>query len=256
MLNNLFLLRRLNSEYIPKLNIIAIMDIAEKNAIKSLFSIERFDTVINMAAQAGVRYSLINPHVYIESNITGFLNILEGCRHNNVKHLIFASSSYVYGANTKMPFFSKKKIKEIHIVLIIALLSLPSLLAFNFYIQQVAHSSDRVYISEEDFQALMFIKNQPDGRVLSGSDIGNVLPFVTGKTSLLFDDSKTERHFDVELFYSNSTKDEKYKILKKYGISYVFYGDHEKKFGITDLEGLDFLMKIYDNVTAVYRVAA
>jgi len=161
-----------------------------------------------------------------------------------------------YLANTKMPFFSKKKIKEIHIVLIIALLSLPSLLAFNFYIQQVAHSSDRVYISEEDFQALMFIKNQPDGRVLSGSDIGNVLPFVTGKTSLLFDDSKTERHFDVELFYSNSTKDEKYKILKKYGISYVFYGDHEKKFGITDLEGLDFLMKIYDNVTAVYRVAA
>jgi len=80
------------------------MDIAEKNAIKSLFSIERFDTVINMAAQAGVRYSLINPHVYIESNITGFLNILEGCRHNNVKHLVFASSSSVYGANTKMPF--------------------------------------------------------------------------------------------------------------------------------------------------------
>src|SRR3989338_7260625 len=80
------------------------IDIADKNAIKSLFSIERFDTVINMAAQAGVRYSLINPHVYIESNITGFLNILEGCRHNNVKHLVFASSSSVYGANTKMPF--------------------------------------------------------------------------------------------------------------------------------------------------------
>src|SRR3989338_886101 len=80
------------------------MDIAEKNAIKSLFSSERFNIVINMAAQAGVRYSLINPHVYIEGNITGFLNILEGCRHNNVKHLIFASSSSVYGANTKMPF--------------------------------------------------------------------------------------------------------------------------------------------------------
>ena len=80
------------------------MDIAEKNAIKSLFSSERFNIVINMAAQAGVRYSLINPHAYIEGNITGFLNILEGCRHNNVKHLIFASSSSVYGANTKMPF--------------------------------------------------------------------------------------------------------------------------------------------------------
>ncbi len=174
--------------------------------------------------------------------------------------LLPLSIASVYGIkyliNKNIHFLSREKIKEIHIVLIIALLSLPSLLAFNFYVQQVAHSSDRVYISEKYFQALMLIKNQSDGRVLSSSDIGNVLPFVTGKTSLLFDGSKTERYFDVELFYSNSTKDEKYKILKKYGISYVFYGDDEKKFGITDLEGLGFLMKIYDNETAVYRVVA
>ena len=80
------------------------LDIAENDAVVSLFSNEKFDIVVNLAAQAGVRYSLTNPHPYIDSNIVGFLNILEGCRHNKVKHLIYASSSSVYGANTKMPF--------------------------------------------------------------------------------------------------------------------------------------------------------
>ncbi|KHE91648.1 MAG: NAD-dependent epimerase [Candidatus Scalindua rubra] len=80
------------------------MDLEERDAITKLFSDERFDVVVNLAAQAGVRYSLENPYAYIESNIVGFANILEGCRHNNVKHLVYASSSSVYGANTKMPF--------------------------------------------------------------------------------------------------------------------------------------------------------
>ena len=80
------------------------MDLSDKDSVAGLFSGERFDIVVNLAAQAGVRYSLINPHAYIENNITGFLNILEGCRHQQVKHLVFASSSSVYGANTKMPF--------------------------------------------------------------------------------------------------------------------------------------------------------
>lgn len=75
-----------------------------KDVVLGLFKDERPDVVVNLAAQAGVRYSLINPHTYIDSNITGFLNILEGCRHYPVKHLIYASSSSVYGANTKMPF--------------------------------------------------------------------------------------------------------------------------------------------------------
>ncbi|MBI4684839.1 MAG: NAD-dependent epimerase [Nitrospirae bacterium] len=79
-------------------------DLAEKDKIAELFAEENFDMAVNLAAQAGVRYSLINPHAYINSNINGFLNILEGCRHNKVKHLVFASSSSVYGANTKMPF--------------------------------------------------------------------------------------------------------------------------------------------------------
>jgi UDP-glucuronate 4-epimerase len=69
-----------------------------------LFSDERFDMVVNLAAQAGVRYSLQNPNAYIDSNIVGFMNVLEGCRHNDVKHLVYASSSSVYGANTTVPF--------------------------------------------------------------------------------------------------------------------------------------------------------
>ncbi len=79
------------------------LDLQDRTGMERLFA-EGFDAVVNLAAQAGVRYSLKNPHSYIDSNIVGFLNILEGCRHNGVGHLVFASSSSVYGANTKMPF--------------------------------------------------------------------------------------------------------------------------------------------------------
>ncbi|MEN6321553.1 MAG: NAD-dependent epimerase [Syntrophaceae bacterium] len=80
------------------------MDIAERQQMSSLFKKEKPETVVHLAAQAGVRYSLINPYAYLESNLAGFLNILEECRHNKSKHLVFASSSSVYGANTRMPF--------------------------------------------------------------------------------------------------------------------------------------------------------
>ena len=80
------------------------MDLADRPAMAKLFSESGFDRVVNLAAQAGVRYSLINPHVYIESNILGFTNVLEGCRRNGVEHLVYASSSSVYGANKTMPF--------------------------------------------------------------------------------------------------------------------------------------------------------
>lgn len=79
-------------------------DLADRKAVSDLFAANRFDIVVNLAAQAGVRYSLENPYAYTDSNISGFINILEGCRHNNVRHLVYASSSSVYGANTKMPF--------------------------------------------------------------------------------------------------------------------------------------------------------
>jgi UDP-glucuronate 4-epimerase len=82
----------------------ARLDLADRRGMETFFGAHRFDVVVNLAAQAGVRYSLQNPHAYIEANIVGFTNILEGCRHHNVKHLVFASSSSVYGANTRMPF--------------------------------------------------------------------------------------------------------------------------------------------------------
>lgn len=80
------------------------IDISDKTKIEALFENEKFDNVMHLAAQAGVRYSISNPHAYIDSNIVGFLNILEGCRNNKIKHFVYASSSSVYGANTKMPF--------------------------------------------------------------------------------------------------------------------------------------------------------
>lgn len=80
------------------------LEIADKQAMEELFVREKFQKVMHLAAQAGVRYSITNPHAYIDSNIVGFINILEGCRHTNVEHLAYASSSSVYGANTSMPF--------------------------------------------------------------------------------------------------------------------------------------------------------
>jgi UDP-glucuronate 4-epimerase len=79
-------------------------DISDRMMTEDLFEKGHFDAVINLAAQAGVRYSLKNPHAYVQSNIVGFANLLEGCRHHGVKHFVYASSSSVYGANTKIPF--------------------------------------------------------------------------------------------------------------------------------------------------------
>jgi len=80
------------------------IDLADREAVDSLFGQHRFPVVLNMAAQAGVRYSLENPHAYMQSNLVGFLNLLEACRHSEVGHLVYASSSSVYGANTHLPF--------------------------------------------------------------------------------------------------------------------------------------------------------
>lgn len=80
------------------------VELSDRPAVEKLFQEHSFDAVVNLAAQAGVRYSLINPHSYVDTNLVGFVNILEGCRHSGVKHLVYASSSSVYGANTSMPF--------------------------------------------------------------------------------------------------------------------------------------------------------
>ncbi len=80
------------------------LDLADDGAMRDLFAQEKFSRVVHLAAQAGVRYSLEAPHAYVRSNVTGTLNVLEGCRHNGVEHLVYASTSSVYGANTNMPF--------------------------------------------------------------------------------------------------------------------------------------------------------
>jgi UDP-glucuronate 4-epimerase len=107
----------LNSYYDPKLKEARLQrlnqqtgfhftkgDLADRKAVEELFQANRFDRVIHLAAQAGVRYSIENPHVYVDSNVTAFLHILEGCRHHKVPHLTYASTSSVYGANTNLPF--------------------------------------------------------------------------------------------------------------------------------------------------------
>jgi UDP-glucuronate 4-epimerase len=81
-----------------------LLDLANREGMDALFRAERFDRVVHLGAQAGVRYSIENPHVYVDSNVVGTLHVLEGCRHHGVQHLVYASTSSVYGANTKMPF--------------------------------------------------------------------------------------------------------------------------------------------------------
>lgn len=88
------------------------LDLSDRDGIARLFAENSFDIVVNLAAQAGVRYSLENPYAYLDSNLVGFLNILEGCRHHEVKHLVFASSSSVYGVNKKIPFSLEDPVDE------------------------------------------------------------------------------------------------------------------------------------------------
>jgi len=80
------------------------LDLMDRGGIEALFNAEKFNRIVHLAAQAGVRYSIENPHAYVDSNVTGFLHIIEGCRRNGVEHLVYASTSSVYGANTHMPF--------------------------------------------------------------------------------------------------------------------------------------------------------
>jgi UDP-glucuronate 4-epimerase len=86
------------------------MDLADRKGIEQLFAENQFDIVINLGAQAGVRYSIENPHAYVDSNLVGFVNILEGCRHSKVKHLVYASSSSVYGMNIRQPFSTDDRV--------------------------------------------------------------------------------------------------------------------------------------------------
>jgi UDP-glucuronate 4-epimerase len=107
------------------------LDLVEKDGMAALFANEKFDRVIHLAAQAGVRYSIDFPHTYVDSNVTGTLNVLEGCRHNKVGHLVYASTSSVYGANTNMPF-SPHNIADHPLSLYAATKRATELMAHNF----------------------------------------------------------------------------------------------------------------------------
>jgi len=86
------------------------LDLADRAGVEQLFKDHQFDVVVNLGAQAGVRYSIENPNAYVDSNLVGFVNILEGCRHSKVKHLVYASSSSVYGMNIKQPFSTDDRV--------------------------------------------------------------------------------------------------------------------------------------------------
>jgi UDP-glucuronate 4-epimerase len=91
---------------------LARIDLEDNDAVADVFAKGKFKTVIHLAAQAGVRYSLENPRAYVDANVVGFLNIIEGCRHHNIEHLVYASTSSVYGANTDMPFSVKRSVNH------------------------------------------------------------------------------------------------------------------------------------------------
>jgi UDP-glucuronate 4-epimerase len=116
-------LDNLNAYYDPKLKAarlailereanfrFAQLDISDRAAMHEVFEREGFQRVVHLAAQAGVRHSIDNPHVYVQSNVTGFLHVLEGCRHHRIEHLVYASTSSVYGANTRMPFSERQNV--------------------------------------------------------------------------------------------------------------------------------------------------
>ena len=121
------------------------VDIAEDRAINKLFQEYKPKKVVNLAAQAGVRYSIDNPAAYINSNIVGFGNILEACRHNNIEHLIFASSSSVYGGNTNVPFSVIRGMSPIY-----TSCSLMSLKVFASVSSSISHTSRRKVIRNAD----------------------------------------------------------------------------------------------------------
>ena len=156
------------------------LKLEDKDNIATLFKNEQFDCVINLAAQAGVRYSIVNPHVYLESNIIGFLNILEGCRHNKTNHLIYASSSSVYGLNTKMPFSVNNNVDH-PISLYAASKKANELMAHSYsYLYGIPTTGLRFFTvygpwGRPDMALFMFAKNILAGKPIDVFNNGNML---------------------------------------------------------------------------------
>ena len=173
------------------------LDIADRQAMADLFIKENFQRVAHLAAQAGVRYSITNPHAYIDSNIIGFMNILEGCRHNGVEHLVYASSSSVYGANTKMPFSVRDNVDH-PVSLYAASKKANELMAHTYsYLYKLPTTGLRFFTvygpwGRPDMSPTLFAKNIMQGKPIDVFNYGNyrrdftyIDDIVTGVTKIL-----------------------------------------------------------------------
>ena len=156
------------------------LNLEDQDNINSLFKNEKFDLVVNLAAQAGVRYSLENPHAYINSNILGFTNILEACRNNSIKHLVYASSSSVYGLNTKMPFSTSDNVDH-PISLYAASKKSNELMAHTYsYLYDMPTTGLRFFTvygpwGRPDMALFLFTKAILEGKTIDVYNFGNML---------------------------------------------------------------------------------
>jgi UDP-glucuronate 4-epimerase len=154
------------------------IDIADQAAMAACFATHKPTRVVNLAAQAGVRYSLTNPHAYTDSNISGFLNILEGCRHHAVEHLVFASSSSVYGANTRQPFSEHHNVDH-PVSLYAATKKANELMAHTYaYLYQLPVTGLRFFTvygpwGRPDMALFLFTKNILAGKPIDVFNYGN-----------------------------------------------------------------------------------
>lgn len=193
---NLKLARLARLESHPNFTFIKL-DIADRQAMTDLFAKENFQRVVHLAAQAGVRYSITNPHAYIDSNIVGFMNILEGCRHNQVEHLVYASSSSVYGANTKMPFSVRDNVDH-PVSLYAASKKANELMAHTYsHLYNLPTTGLRFFTvygpwGRPDMSPILFAKNIMQGKPIDVFNYGNhrrdftyIDDIVTGVTKVL-----------------------------------------------------------------------
>lgn len=193
---NLKLARLARLECYPNFRFIKL-DIADRQAMADLFAKENFQRVVHLAAQAGVRYSITNPHAYIDSNIVGFMNILEGCRHNGVEHLVYASSSSVYGANTKMPFSVRDNVDH-PVSLYAASKKANELMAHTYsHLYKLPTTGLRFFTvygpwGRPDMSPILFARNITQGKPIDVFNYGNhrrdftfIDDIVTGVTKIL-----------------------------------------------------------------------
>jgi UDP-glucuronate 4-epimerase len=193
---NLKLARLARLQNYPNFRFIKL-DIADRQAMADLFAKESLQRVVHLAAQAGVRYSITHPHAYINSNIVGFMNILEGCRHNGVEHLVYASSSSVYGANTKMPFSVRDNVDH-PVSLYAASKKANELMAHTYsHLYNLPTTGLRFFTvygpwGRPDMSPILFAKNIMQGKPIDVFNYGNhrrdftyIDDIVTGVTKVL-----------------------------------------------------------------------